>query len=107
MANCLLTTIDNPHNPFTHYAEWRHYDTDLMSYNTEQLLDMYSYSNPYMDDDIASFEIEIAMDLLLKHNPSGLLVKMYKEDGDAFVKLCNQVYEKQFKSGSVDQKETP
>ncbi len=34
----MLTTIDNPFNPFTEWADWYRFDTD-MGYNTCGLLD--------------------------------------------------------------------
>lgn len=92
MADCMLTTIDNPFNYFTEYAKWRTFDTKYAGYNTEAWLDTLSYSNHYMDSEFEEAEIEYAMDEFLSINPFGVHVKMYKSDGDAFVKMCNEAY---------------
>jgi hypothetical protein len=34
-VDILLTTKDNPFNPFTDYDDWKHFDENTMHYNTE------------------------------------------------------------------------
>lgn len=34
-TDILLTTKDNPHNPFTEYDDWKYFDEKMKHYNTE------------------------------------------------------------------------
>lgn len=50
--NVMLTTIDNPYNPFTHYDEWFNYDS-AKGYDTPNYLArMTDYSMALGDPDI-------------------------------------------------------
>ena len=45
MADYMLTTIDNPFSPFTHFSEWLNFDREK-GYDTCQLLARISCSTP-------------------------------------------------------------
>lgn len=67
----LLTTIDNPYNPFTNYDEWLAYDLQ-MGYNTNSLLDrVANVSDELSDEDYDSIVLE-AMKEIVKYNVSGV-----------------------------------
>ena len=67
----MLTTIDNPYNPFTQYDEWLTYDLQ-MGYNTNSLLDrIANVSDELSDEDFDSIVFE-AMKEIVKFNVSGV-----------------------------------
>lgn len=67
----MLTTIDNPYNPFTNYDEWLTYDLQ-MGYNTNSLLDrVANVSDELSDEDFDSIVFE-AMKEIVKYNISGV-----------------------------------
>ena len=71
----MLTTVDNPWNPFTNYDEWYEYDQDA-GYDTPGLLAR--VSNVSLDSSEADFEqaIEQAIDDVAKQNISGMHKKV-------------------------------
>lgn len=73
MIECMLTTIDNPFNPFEQPDQWRSFDVDHGYFTSEYLsriakLDIEMTTKEYYD------EVERACEEILKLNP----VKMYK-----------------------------
>lgn len=62
----LLTTTDNPFNPFTHYRDWYHWDT-LNGYNTCGLLARTVMSSESLNDG----ELRAAMNTIVRINLSG------------------------------------
>ena len=74
----MLTTIDNPFNPFTHFDEWLSYDTKK-GHHTLSLLARITKSSPYLSEMDQSLAIEEAIDSLIELNPSGILRKVTKE----------------------------
>lgn len=67
----MLTTIDNPFNPFTNYDEWLTYDLQ-MNYNTNSLLDrVANVSDELSDEDYDEIVYE-AMKEICKYNLSGV-----------------------------------
>jgi hypothetical protein len=67
----LLTTVDNPWNPFTNYDEWYAYDRS-QGYDTTGLLAR--IANVSLDVSEADFELSIkqAMDEIVQQNVSGM-----------------------------------
>ena len=78
----LLTTIDNPHNPFTEWDEWYAFDT-LSGYNTCALLSRVTQTSEDLDD----AGVRLGMIEIVTHNLSGkhVLVTM-----DTFPLLVTQ-----------------
>lgn len=77
----LITTIDNPYNPFTDFEKWYRYDTE-MGYNTCSLL---GHITPNTDDDslpdaVVDALIEYGQDRLIKLNPTGMFAKIHRND---------------------------
>lgn len=56
----MLTTVDNPYDPFTHYQEWDQYDREK-SYNTNSLLARFAKTSNSFSDEENNREIEDAM----------------------------------------------
>ena len=67
----LLTTIDNPWSPFTHWDEWYEYD-ESSGYHTCGLLARFAI----VSDDLSDYDyekaVEQAMNEIVKLNPLGI-----------------------------------
>lgn len=74
----LLTTLDNPFNPFTHYDDWYNYDV-TKGYNTCSYLARIVKSSDELSDEDEALAIDQAMDEIVKINLIGLYIKV-KED---------------------------
>ena len=67
----MLTTVDNPWNPFTNYDEW--YDWDVShGYNTASLLARICHTSLDMSDVDNNQAITNAMNEIVNYNVSGM-----------------------------------
>lgn len=74
----MLTTIDNPHSPFTDYEAWLAYD-ERQGHYTNSLLARVAVMSADMSEADQEFVIDEAMDEIVKENVSGLYVKVARE----------------------------
>ena len=74
----MLTTIDNPYNPFTHYNEWNVYD-ETHGYYTNALLARIVISSEELSEADQLLAIEYAIDEIIKENVSGMHRKFYQD----------------------------
>lgn len=65
----MLTTIDNPYNPFDEFDRWLQFDTNK-GYNTCALLARVSSSSNELSEFDESNEIENAMNDIIMYDPS-------------------------------------
>ena len=65
----MLTTIDNPYNPFDEFDRWLQFDTNK-GYNTCALLARVSTSSNELSEFDESNEIENAMNDIIMYDPS-------------------------------------
>lgn len=77
----MLTTIDNPYNPFTQYDEWLAYD-EQAGYNTNAYLARIANTTPLMTEGEVGTAIESAMDEIIRVDPMGLYVKLASKDDE-------------------------
>jgi hypothetical protein len=75
----MLTTIDNPFNPFVQYKEWEAYDL-RMGYNTNLWLARFTTVSYELSEDDYDLEYEAGVDAVLELNPSGLHTRIYEEN---------------------------
>ena len=75
----MLTTFDNPFNPFTDFESWFKYDTVFLGYYTCSLLAKTANVSDIVSDEIREQEIDEAMDFIIKNNPT-IYKKVSKED---------------------------
>ena len=75
MEEYMLTTIDNPYNPFTQFDEWLSYDT-LMGYDTCGYLARVTKSANELSDVDQAVAIDDAIDEILHYNIIGLYRKV-------------------------------
>lgn len=74
----MLSTIDNPWNPFTHWDEWREYD-ESSGYFTLALLGRVVVTSDEMSEADQDVAISDAIDEIVKENVSGVHVKVSRD----------------------------
>lgn len=79
MSNeCMLTTNDNPYNPFDEFALWLLFDKQK-GYNTCEYLARIAQLSDDLSEKETEEEIERAMDEIIKYDPFGIYKKVTKE----------------------------
>lgn len=71
----MLTTIDNPFNPFTQYEEWYNYD-ETKGYHTCGYLARIAKSSDELSESDESLAINQAIDEIVKLNILGIYLKV-------------------------------
>lgn len=75
MAVHMLTTVDNPWNPFTHFDEWLQFD-ERSGYFTTQYLARLTLSSLDLSEADQSDAIEVAISEIVELNPLGIYRKV-------------------------------
>lgn len=78
-TDVMLSTIDNPWDPFTQFDEWYAYD-EASGYHTTALLARVSVNSENLselDQELADLE---AIDEIVRENVSGVHVKVYRKN---------------------------
>lgn len=75
----MLTTRDNPFDPFTQYDEWLSFD-EQAGYYTNEYLARIANTTLAMTDEETEAAIESAMEEIIKVDPFGLYMKVIKKD---------------------------
>lgn len=78
MTESMLTTIDNPYDPFTQYDEWYSYD-EAQGYHTTSFLARIVHSSDELSEADQSIAIEQAIDEIVSENVLGLYMKVEKK----------------------------
>lgn len=71
----MLTTVDNPYDPFTQFDEWYAWD-ESHGYHSSALLGRVVYYSHELSDADASLAIEYAIDEIVQINASGMHTKV-------------------------------
>jgi len=71
MALHMLTTVDNPFNPYANFDEWMAYDIQ-QGHNTLQLLARIARTSDELSDLQQEMAIEHAIEEIVRENVSGL-----------------------------------
>ena len=79
MKVCMLTTIDNPYNPFTEFDAWFSFD-EQKGYNSCEYLARVANTSDELSDEENAIEIEKAIDSIVKLNVLGIYRKISKEE---------------------------
>lgn len=86
MSNeCMLTTIDNPYNPFDEFALWLLFDKQK-GYNSCEYLARIAQLSDDLSEKETEDEIERAMDEIIMYDPFGIYKKVTKESFKAEAK---------------------
>lgn len=78
MVEAMLTTIDNPYDPFDRYEDWYAYD-NRMGYHTPSFLARIVVNSEELSDTDQLLAIENAIDEIVNENVSGLYKKVSRE----------------------------
>ena len=71
----MLTTIDNPFDPFNQFTSWFLFDVEK-GYNTCGLLDRITKLSDDLTDNEYNIEIERAIDEIIKYDPFNIYIKV-------------------------------
>jgi hypothetical protein len=75
LAEYMLTTVDNPFDPFTQFDEWYQYDVRL-GYNTLSFLARISTSSGDLSEPDQAQAVQDAIDEIVQENVSGMWRKV-------------------------------
>jgi len=81
MIESMLTTVDNPFDPFTAFDSWFAFDT-RHGYHTSSLLARVVNTSYELSEADQSLAIELAIDEIVKENVSGMHTKVTREVPD-------------------------
>ena len=73
----MLTTIDNPYNPFTEFEQWLMYDTQN-GYNTCGRIDRICETTEDMSENEKEIAINNAMDTIITNDFLAIYKKVFK-----------------------------
>lgn len=76
MDKYMLTTIDNPYNPFTHWDEWYAWD-EAAGYHTSGLLARLTNTSHELSEVDQNLAISYAIDEIIRENPLGIHTRAY------------------------------
>lgn len=76
----MLTTLDNPYNPFTQFDDWVTFDED-QGYNSCEYLARIARVSESMSVAESDMEIENAIDEIVRINPLGIFAKATDPNG--------------------------
>lgn len=93
MKKAMLSTIDNPFNPFDNFDAWFMYDMDK-GYNSCAYLARIGKFSDQLTDQENDEEQERAIDEIIKYDPLGIYIKVVKdiEPEDSIVILDKKKY---------------
>ncbi len=74
----MITTIDNPYNPFTQFEDWKAFD-EYKGYFTCEYLARISNTSPDLSDEENSLEMKRAIDEICRINSLGIYKKVYSD----------------------------
>ena len=75
----MLSTIDNPFNPFTNYDDWYAYDLEK-GHNSCGLLARIAKISDELSDHDNEEEIENSINEIVSFDPLGIRIKVFKGD---------------------------
>ena len=76
----MLTTIDNPYDPFEDFTSWFIFDTIDNHYNTCGRLARVARTSNQFSDEENNLEIERAINSIISHDPLNIYRKIYAKD---------------------------
>ena len=91
MTETMLTTIDNPFNPFEQFVDWYMYDCQ-MGYNTYSRI---ARLMPADDESLSSIEKDRIedniIDRLIRHDPLGIYTRVDEESAKIVAENASKV----------------
>lgn len=77
MRKCMLTTFDNPYDPFEQFDSWYMFDLDK-GYNSSSYLDRIARTSDQLTEEENDKEIERAIDEIIKYDFMNVYKKVTK-----------------------------
>jgi len=81
MRRCMLTTFDNPYNPFEQFTSWFLFDVEK-GYNTCSYLGRIARTSDQLSEEENELEIERAIDEIIKYDFRNIYKKVTRQDTD-------------------------
>ena len=78
MSTCMLTTFDNPFDPFEQFTSWLLFDKEKGYNSSERLMRIANISDDMTQKEVDE-EIERAIDEIIKYDFMNIYVKVKKE----------------------------
>lgn len=78
-SNCMLTTFDNPYNPFDQFDSWFLFDV-TKGYNSCEMLGRFARISDSLTDEENDKEVERAIDEIIKYDFLNIYKKIKKND---------------------------
>ncbi len=78
MYSCMLTTNDNPFNPFEDFDSWFRFDTEKGYNSSSRLMRIAKIEDFYSDEEVEA-EIERAIDIIIEQDFLDIFKKVKKE----------------------------
>ena len=79
----MLTTVDNPFDPFTRFDEWLAYDTKL-GYDTPGMLARIAIISNDLSEPDQALAVQNAIDEIVTENVSGMWLKVSRNQTENF-----------------------
>lgn len=71
----LLTTIDNPFNPWTQKTDWQKFD-DEMGHNTNGYLATFAFESENLGENEEMKDIQTAIQMAIDEDPLGIYIRV-------------------------------
>lgn len=81
MSKCMLTTFDNPYNPFEQFTSWFLFDVEK-GYNTCSYLGRIARTSDQLSEEENELEIERAIDEIIKYDFRNIYKKVTMQTVD-------------------------
>lgn len=81
MAQCMLTTFDNPYDPFDEFDSWYQFDVDK-GYNSCSYLARIAKTSDQLSDAENDAEVENAIDEIIRYDFQDIYRKVTYEGDD-------------------------
>ena len=78
MRQSMLTTVDNPYNPFDDYEAWNAYDM-RKGYHTSEFLARLTVTSSELSESDYWLAIDQGIDEIVKNNVTGMFRKVTRE----------------------------
>lgn len=75
----MLSTLDNPFNPFVDWSNWQRFDEDN-GYNSTNYLARIATTSPDLSTDDCNDAVERAIDEIIELNVTGNYIKIYEDE---------------------------
>ena len=82
MIESMLSTIDNPYNPFDDFMNWYVFD-EQAGYHSTALLGRLSFGSLELSDADQRLAMENIIDEIIEENVSGMFIKVTREVPDS------------------------